>query len=76
MTDKDEKRRHPVWRTVRIVVGIALIPIGIVGLFIPVLQGVLLLVLAFALLASEIPFLGKWRDKLRQRYPEWFGGRG
>lgn len=76
MTDDEKKRRHPVWRMVRIVVGIALIPIGIVGLFVPVLQGVLLLVLAFALLASEIPLFAKWRDKLRQRYPEWFRGRG
>lgn len=76
MTDDEKKPRHPVWRMVRIVVGIALIPIGIVGLFIPVLQGVLLLVLAFALLSSEIPLLAKWRDQLRQRYPEWFRGRG
>lgn len=76
MTEENGKRRHPVWRTVRIVLGLVLIPLGIVGLFIPVLQGVLLLVLAFALLASEIPIVGKWRDKLRERYPEWFRGRG
>jgi len=72
----ERKRRHPVWRTARIVVGVALIPLGIVGLFIPVLQGVLLLLVAFALLASDIPVIRKWRDKLRHRYPRLFRGHG
>ena len=66
--------RHPFWRTVRIVIGVALIPLGIVGLFVPVLQGVFLLVLAFALLASEIPVFAKMRRKLKERYPRIFGG--
>jgi uncharacterized membrane protein YbaN (DUF454 family) len=66
------KRRNPVWHTVKIVIGIALIPVGIVGLFIPVLQGVLVLMLAFALLASEIPAFAKIRDELRRRYPRFF----
>ena len=72
----DGERRHPVWRTVRIIVGVALIPLGIVGLFIPVLQGVLLLLVAFTLLASDIPVIRKWRDKLRRRYPRLFRERG
>ncbi len=72
----DERERHPVWRTVRIVVGVALIPLGIVGLFIPVLQGVVLLLVAFALLASDIPVIREWRDQLRRRYPRLFRERG
>ena len=76
MTDEATPSRHPLWRTVRIVLGIALIPVGIVGLFIPVLQGVLLLLLAFALLASEIPLVAKWRAQLRRRFPKVFRGRG
>lgn len=70
------ERRHPLWRTVRIVVGVTLIPLGIAGLFVPVLQGVLLLLVAFALLASEIPLVRQWRDKLRHRYPRLFRGHG
>ena len=76
MNVDDGERRHPAWRTVRIVAGVVLIPLGIAGLFVPVLQGVLLLLVAFALLASEIPPVRKWRDKLRQRYPRLFRGHG
>jgi uncharacterized membrane protein YbaN (DUF454 family) len=76
MTDEPTPSRHPLWRTVRIVVGIVLIPIGIVGLFIPVLQGVLLLLLAFALLAREIPLVARWREQLRRRYPRFFRENG
>jgi uncharacterized membrane protein YbaN (DUF454 family) len=76
MTDEPTPSRHPLWRTVRIVVGIVLIPIGIVGLFIPVLQGVLLLLLAFALLAREIPLVAQWREQLRRRYPRFFRENG
>ena len=76
MNVDERERRHPLWRTVRIVVGVALIPLGIVGLFIPVLQGVVLLLVAFALLASDIPVIRKWRDELRRRYPRLFGERG
>jgi uncharacterized membrane protein YbaN (DUF454 family) len=76
MNIDESERRHPLWRTVRIVIGVALIPIGIVGLFVPVLQGVILLLVAFALLASEIPLVRAWRDQLRHRYPRLFRGHG
>ncbi len=64
--------RIKVVRVVKIVIGILLIPLGIVGLFVPVLQGILFLVLAFVLLASELPFVARLRDRLRERYPEPF----
>jgi hypothetical protein len=64
--------RHPAWRAVRIALGIILVPLGIVGLFVPVLQGVLFLAIAFLLLSSEIPWVARQRDKLRARYPNLF----
>lgn len=73
MTEDDRERRHPIWRIVRIIIGIALVPIGIVGLFVPVLQGLFLLLLAFTLLASEIPFFAELREKVKKRYPRIFG---
>lgn len=76
MNVDEGERRHPLWRTVRVVIGAALIPIGIVGLFVPVLQGVILLLVAFALLAGEIPLVRERRDKLRRRYPRLFRGHG
>lgn len=58
-----------VWRIAKIVLGAILVPLGIVGLFVPVLQGVILLLVAVALLASEIPAVARLRDALRKRYP-------
>jgi uncharacterized membrane protein YbaN (DUF454 family) len=69
-----EKPRSRVRRAVKIVVGIALIPLGIVGLFLPFLQGILFLVLAFLLLASEVPFVARLRDRLKERYPGHLDG--
>jgi uncharacterized protein len=67
-----EKPRSTVVRAVKIAIGILLIPLGIAGLFLPVLQGVLFLLLAFVILASEIPFVARLRDRLAERYPEPF----
>lgn len=76
MNVDEGERRHPLWRTVRVVIGAALIPIGIIGLFVPALQGVILLLVAFALLAGEIPLVRERRHKLRRRYPRLFRGHG
>lgn len=61
-----------VWRILKIVLGAILVPLGIVGLFVPVLQGVILLLVAVALLASEIPAVARLRDELRRRHPKPF----
>jgi hypothetical protein len=61
--------KHPVWRAIKISIGSLLIPLGVVGLFLPFLQGVLFLLVGFALLASEIPFVARFRDRLRARHP-------
>lgn len=47
------KPAHPVWRMTKVVVGIALLGLGVVGLFLPILQGVLFLFLGLALLSTE-----------------------
>jgi len=61
--------KHPVWRGVKITLGLILLPLGVVGLFLPFLQGVLLLLVAVALLSSEVPFVARLRDRVRHRYP-------
>jgi uncharacterized membrane protein YbaN (DUF454 family) len=60
---------HPVWRGVKITLGLILLPLGVVGLFLPVLQGVLFLLIGVALLSSEVPFVARIRDRIRNRYP-------
>ncbi len=52
-----------------ITLGLILLPLGIVGLFLPFLQGVLFLLVAVALLSSEVPFVARYRDRVRERYP-------
>ena len=60
---------HPVWRGIKITLGLLLLPLGVVGLFLPFLQGVLFLLVAVALLSSEVPFVARLRDRVRHRYP-------
>lgn len=66
----DERTPRPAWvRPVKILVGILLLPLGIVGLFLPFLQGVVFLLIAVALLSSELPFLRRWKERLQKRHP-------
>jgi uncharacterized membrane protein YbaN (DUF454 family) len=60
---------HPVWRGVKITLGLILLPLGVVGLFLPFLQGVLFLLVAVALLSSEVPLVARLRNRVRDRYP-------
>jgi hypothetical protein len=61
--------KHPLWRGVKITLGLILLPLGVVGLFLPFLQGVLFLLIAVALLSSEIPYVARLRDRVRARFP-------
>lgn len=69
-----ERRFRPLpWKT-RIafwVVGVTLLILGVVGLFVPILQGVLFLVLAGAVLSLASESLYRWmRRRLVERFPE------
>ncbi len=44
--------------------------LGILGLFLPVLQGILFLLIGLFLLAKENPWAGKMFNKLKERYPK------
>jgi uncharacterized membrane protein YbaN (DUF454 family) len=62
-------------RPVRITVGLILLLIGIVGLFLPVLQGVAIIVAALAILRKDIPMAERiwqrWIIPLRRRAQQW-----
>jgi len=45
------------------------IVLGILGLFLPVLQGILFLIIGAMILAPEIPFFDKLLHRLRMKYP-------
>ena len=62
-------------RPTRIVVGVMLLLIGIAGLFLPILQGVAIIVAALAILRQDIPLAERvwqrWVMPLHQYLQQW-----
>ena len=62
-------------RPVRIVVGLILLFVGIIGLFLPVLQGLAMIVAALAILRKDIPLAERvwqrWIMPYEQRCRQW-----
>jgi uncharacterized membrane protein YbaN (DUF454 family) len=52
-----------------IAAGWALLPLGIVGLFLPILPGVLFLILGLSILSVEYEWARRWMSALRSRFP-------
>lgn len=57
-------------RVLVLVIGWAFIALGIVGLFLPVLQGVLFLLIGLVILSTEYVWAHHLLGKLRQRFPK------
>jgi uncharacterized protein (TIGR02611 family) len=51
-------------RVIRIVVGFTVVVIGIVGLFLPVLQGIIMIIVGLAILGTEFV----WAKRLMKRF--------
>ena len=58
-----------VQRALALTIGWALIALGIVGLFLPVLQGVLFILLGLYVLSRESKSARKLLERLRNRHP-------
>jgi uncharacterized protein len=56
-------------RAAVLVVGWTFILLGIVGLFLPILQGVLFLLIGLIILSSEYVWAHKLLERLRARFP-------
>jgi hypothetical protein len=63
------KPLHPVWRIMKIIVGIAFLGLGFIGLFLPVLQGVLFMLVGLAILSTESPRIRRLLDEIKRRHP-------
>lgn len=57
-------------RVVVLAIGWTLIAIGVVGLFVPILQGVLFIMLGLYVLSRESRLARHWLARLKQRYPK------
>ena len=57
-------------RILLLIVGWAFILLGIVGLFLPILQGVLFLLVGLIILSSEYVWAHHLLNKIRERFPK------
>jgi uncharacterized membrane protein YbaN (DUF454 family) len=63
------RARHPLAHAVRWLAGWAFLFLGVLGLFLPVLQGILFLAVGFALLAPYVPLFRRARRSVYRRFP-------
>ena len=61
--------RKQVKRAIVLIIGWVLVVLGVIGLFLPLLQGVLLLLLGLYVLSRESRTARRLFERLRQRYP-------
>jgi uncharacterized membrane protein YbaN (DUF454 family) len=52
-----------------IAVGWSLLMLGAIGLFLPILPGVLIVVVGLSILSAEYEWAGRWMTTLRRRFP-------
>lgn len=56
-------------RILKLVLGWAFLVLGIIGLFVPILQGILFILVGLYLLSHEIPWAARLLKRLKKRYP-------
>jgi uncharacterized protein len=56
-----------LWRIGKITLGVLLLVLGVVGLFLPFLQGILFLIMGLSLLSTESQRAKAWLHYLEQR---------
>jgi len=59
-------------RALRHVFGWFFIVLGIIGLFLPILQGILFIIVGISILTPEIPLFHRVMIRLEDNYPEAF----
>lgn len=57
--------RRSLWKTTRLILGWGLIVLGIVGLFLPLLQGIAFIVAGLALLSRDSPWARRWLERAK-----------
>ncbi len=59
--------RQRLWRLAKITAGVLLLVLGVVGLFLPFLQGILFLIMGLSLLSTESRHAKRWLEWLQAR---------
>lgn len=68
--------KRQIKRFLKIAAGVILLVLGCAGLFLPVLQGILMIMAGLALLSTEIPAVKSFNDRARSRLRTIFARRG
>lgn len=61
--------RWPSRRLLKLILGWGFLVLGVLGLFLPILQGVLFLAIGLGLLAQELPWAHRLLTRLKHRHP-------
>ena len=61
------------WKITRVVVGWGLIILGIIGLFLPFMQGIVLIMAGLALLSKDRPWARRWLERAKARWKQFSG---
>jgi uncharacterized membrane protein YbaN (DUF454 family) len=69
MNRKDTHTRHGIKSIARIAFGILFLALGVVGLFLPVLQGILFIIVGLLLLAPYSRCIRRLIASFRRKYP-------
>lgn len=65
------KRIRSRWKRLLILIsGWGFIFLGVLGIFLPILQGILFLAIGFYLLSLESPWAHRKMEQMRERYPK------
>ena len=64
---RDRPMTHRLWRAAKITIGVLLLALGIVGLFLPFLQGILLLIMGLTVLSTESSRAKAWLHYIQER---------
>jgi len=56
----------------KLVIGYIFIVLGILGLFLPFLQGILFLAIGAMILVKESPTFYKLKEKIKAKYPKFY----
>jgi uncharacterized membrane protein YbaN (DUF454 family) len=62
-----QQLKRQIWRVGRITAGVALLILGVIGLFLPFLQGILFLIMGLTLLSTESERAKAWLEWLHER---------
>ena len=56
----------------KLVIGYTFVVLGVLGLFLPVLQGILFLAIGAMILSKESPAFYKLKEKIKAKYPKLY----